>query len=120
MVTDTLKSRFGKFAAAVVLAGALGVAALPATALAAEGQAVDNGVSPRWTETVAGGAAWDHGSIPWIHGWSNVASTYYWHSSTVSANGQQAMSGRTQPGISSHADLWWAFQTYHAYWNVEV
>lgn len=75
-------------------------------------------VMPLTVVTVKYGASWDYGSIPVVHGWSNLSSGTRWHSSTVTATGKSAYSGSTQPGVTSFADLWWAAPTFNAYYDI--
>lgn len=79
---------------------------------------MDSDIQPLTIVTVEYGASWDYGSIPIIHGWSNLTSSSRWHSSTVTAAGASSMSGNTKPGVTSYADLWFAAPTFNAYYNI--
>lgn len=108
--------------AATTASIALSVGLAPVTALAdgfSGSVTMDgNATQPLTIVTVAYGASWDYGSIPVIHGWSNLTSSSRWHSSTVTATGASSMSGDTKPGVTSYADLWFAAPTFNAYYNI--
>lgn len=78
----------------------------------------ENTIMPRTVVRVKYGASWDYGSIPILHGWSNLTSSSHWHSSTVTATGKSACSMAVAPGRTSYADLWWAAPTYNAYYDI--
>lgn len=112
----------GKALATVGLA--MSLASMPGVALAAEysGSAViepsDSGVQLATIKTVEYGASWDYGSVPFVHGWSNLTSSKRWHSSTVTA-GANSKTDTKGPGNTSKAELWLsAFSTYTAYYSI--
>lgn len=77
-----------------------------------------SGAVPVTIKTVEYGASWDYGSIPFVHGWSNLTSGSRWHSSTVTAGGNSSYD-KQGPGVQSKAELWLsAFSTYTAYYSI--
>lgn len=57
-------------------------------------------------KTVEYGGSWNYGSyLVWNGklGYSNLASSFYWHSSSVTIGQGSALSGSVQPGIESRA-----------------
>lgn len=104
-----LKKRFMGTVVAMALVGVVGVVGIGAATPASANADV---------RTVEYGASWDFGSIPGIHGWSNLFSSVRDHSSTVTTVGKSQYSGWTSAGNESYAELWWSVGTFNAYYNI--
>lgn len=55
-------------------------------------------------QTVEYGASWDYGR-GWNYAYSHLASSWRWHSSATTREGNVSMSGATAPGNTSYSSI---------------
>ncbi|MGP1514290.1 MAG: hypothetical protein ACTTI7_08280 [Gemella haemolysans] len=55
-------------------------------------------------QTVEYGGSWEYGRA-WKYAYSHLASSWRWHSSSTTGNGNISMSGDTAPGYPSYSSI---------------